>query len=57
MTAELSIATATAALQVRPVQAPQAMKGASDAAMHKAATDFEAVFLSEMMAIPSIAPW
>jgi flagellar protein FlgJ len=49
MASELPITGAATALQMRPITAPQAAKGASDAAMRKAATDFEAMFLSEMM--------
>ncbi len=50
MTIDLPLAGATTALQNRPVQAPQMVKGASDASMRKAAVDFEAMFLAEMMA-------
>jgi Rod binding domain-containing protein len=40
---------ATSAVQTRPLQVPQVAKGAGDTALRKAAVDFEAVFLSEMM--------
>ena len=49
MASDFPTATATTALAARPVVAPQAAKGASEAAMRKAAVDFEGMFLSEMM--------
>lgn len=49
MTTEISIGGAAITAEMRPIQGPRLEKGASEAAMRKAATDFEAMFLSEMM--------
>ena len=50
MTMDLPITAATTALQNRAIAAPHLGKGANEASMRKAAVDFEAMFLSEMMA-------
>jgi flagellar protein FlgJ len=49
MAGDVPGAAAQTALAMRPFATPQAAKGASEAQIRKAATDFEAMFLSEMM--------
>jgi Rod binding domain-containing protein len=49
MAGDLSTAAATTAVPMRPIVAPQAGKGATEAQIRKASVDFEAMFLSEML--------